>query len=267
MNTHIKYAFGAFITVPLLPLMYIQAKRIRAKVPRLAEAKKPSGQAIKEGKQNTLQLIALGESTIAGVGVNTHEEGFTGTLAQVLASQLKANVHWNVYARSGFTAKRVTKVLIPKIEEQLPDLIVIGLGGNDAFTLNSPAKWKTHIQEMIDVIRNKFGLVPIAFTNMPPIKAFPAFTPLIKFTIGNLVEILGEALADVVQENELVFYNAETITFEGWIQKLGLNAAPEDFFSDGVHPSRLTYQAWAKDFAAFLMTHDQLHILYDRLEK
>jgi lysophospholipase L1-like esterase len=33
------------------------------------------------------------------------------------------------------------------------------------------------------------------------------------------------------------------------MNKLGIKAEKSDFFSDGVHPSLLTYQTWAQDVA------------------
>ena len=49
--------------------------------------------------------------------LETHEEGFTGTLAKELSKLFDLNVDWRVYARSGYTAKRVEyKKLISKIE-------------------------------------------------------------------------------------------------------------------------------------------------------
>ncbi|MDB9836325.1 hypothetical protein OAC51_05425 [Flavobacteriaceae bacterium] len=71
---------------------------------------------------------------------------------------------------------------------------MIGLGGNDAFELNTPRKWKKDVRQLINNIKVKFKEVTIVFINMPPIREFPAFTSLIQFTIGNLVEILGEEL-------------------------------------------------------------------------
>ena len=87
---------------------------------------------------------------------------------------------------------------------------------------------------------------------MPPIKTFPAFTPLLKFFIGNLVEMLGDALAKEVADRPGVYYYARRITLEDWIERLDIQAEPSEFYSDGVHPSKLTYQTWAKDFAGFL---------------
>jgi lysophospholipase L1-like esterase len=213
---NIKYIAGSIISIPVLPVMYFQGKKIRAIVPKLPEAEGPEGECInKTASNNHITLLTIGESTIAGVGVKTHEEGFTGTLAKELSSLLETNVKWKVYARSGYTARRVSEKLIPEISETDVDLIVIGLGGNDAFTLNSPRQWRKHIGQLLVAIRKKFPESAIVFCNMPPIKEFPAFTRLIKFVIGNLVEILGDELHELIKDHENVFYVNDTITLAG----------------------------------------------------
>ena len=252
---NLKYTLGAIASVPLLPFMYIDGKRIRSRVPKLPEAQQPQG-LVNNGVTKCIDVLILGESTVAGVGVETHEEGFAGTFAKELGDHLNSNVKWRVYAKSGYTAKQVHLQLVPKITETHADLIVIGLGGNDAFTLNTPKKWKNDIVHLIDALRKKFPTTPIAFTNMPPIKEFPAFTSLIKLTIGNLVEILGKELKGIVSSQENVFYYDDIITLDHWKKHLQLSNPISDFFSDGVHPSKLTYQVWAKDFCNFLIREE-----------
>ena len=84
---------------------------------------------------------------------------------------------------------------------------------------------------------------------MPPFKESPVFTPLIKFTLGNLVEILGHELKSVTQEFDNVIFFEDTVILDEWIERYQMDAVPNDFFSDGVHPSKLTYQTFAKDLA------------------
>lgn len=248
----IKYYLGSIVSLPLLPLLFLQGKKIRANVPKLPEAKNPKGY-IKKTSTKTLKMLVIGESTIAGVGVDFHENGFTGILAKTIASQSEVSVLWQVYAKSGYTAKMVRRRLVPKIEDTTADLIVIGLGGNDAFKLNSPDVWIIQINKLIKDLKRKYPKTPIYFTNMPPIKEFPAFTKSIKFVIGNLVELLGKRLYKRVKNKSNVYYNNEVITLESWQEKYNLSDEVSTFFSDGVHPSKLTYQLWGKDMANFIM--------------
>lgn len=251
----LKYILGSIVSIPLLPILYFQGNTIRKTVPKLQEATGTEGEAKSEGSSTLTRLLVLGESTVAGVGVKTHEEGFAGIFAKELSLRTKKTVHWKVYARSGYTAKKVRFKIVPKIAEYKFDLIVIGLGGNDAFTLNSPKKWSLQIQLLIDELRMRFGEVPIYFTNMPPIKEFPAFTKTMKFVVGNLVELLGEELECVVRRNSNVYYNSEVITIKMWTKRLNINSKENKFFSDGVHPSKYTYQVWAKEMALFVSSN------------
>ena len=121
----LKYYLGVIIAVPLLPILYFQGKRIRKNVPNLPEAKNPKGY-IKTSSEKTLKLLVIGESTIAGVGVDFHENGFTGALAKEISYKTNHSILWKVYAKSGYTAKRVAQKLLPKLENETPDLIVVG---------------------------------------------------------------------------------------------------------------------------------------------
>lgn len=109
------------------------------------------------------------------------------------------------------------------------------------------------INLMIKTLKRKFPKTPIYFTNMPPIKEFPAFTKTLKFVIGNLVEILGKRLQKIVCKKENVDYNHEIIILETWKKRLNLEGDSSVFFSDGVHPSKLTYQTWGKEMGHFIM--------------
>ena len=246
-----KYLFLSLIMLPFLPVMYFQGRKIYRTVPRLPEASGTSGK-IEKGSQNAFKLVTIGESTIAGVGVKTHAEGFTGSLAANLAEILSKSIEWNVFAKSGYTAENVSEKLIPKINISDPDLIVVGLGGNDAFGLSSPKKWKKNMVILINELQSIYPDVRIAFTNMPPIKEFPAFTSLLKFSVGNLVEILGDELKRLVKTKNDVFYDSRIISLAEWAHLAPGENSVEDFFSDGVHPSKLTYQTWAREFSKFL---------------
>lgn len=259
---NLKYILGILLALPLSPLMYYQGKKIKASVPDLPEAAGNKGFLSFTGSSSpAIRLLCLGESTIAGVGVQTHEEGFTGSLAKELASIFRRSVSWAVYAKSGYNAQQVSTQILPTITEVAVDLIVVGLGGNDAFELNSPGRWRKDVQQLIEKLSGKFLKTPIVFCNMPPIKMFPAFTPLLKFTIGNLVELLGHELNDLVKAYPHAFYHQEIITLENWSKKYQVYEKEDTYFCDGVHPSQLTYEVWAKEMAQLIEANDEIHHL------
>jgi hypothetical protein len=98
--------------------------------------------------------------------------------------------------------------------------------------------------------------VPIVFANMPPIKDFPAFPWLMRVFIGNLVDILGKELLTTASKFDGVHYSDMKIRLKDWIGKL--NVLHCDFFSDGVHPSRLTYGLWAKEVCSYVWETEAL---------
>lgn len=254
---NIKYILKVILALPVLPIMYVQARIIKAKFPKLPEAEGVKG-FVTKNIHKRLRILAIGESSIAGVGVETHEEGFTGTLARELSAFLNATVEWKVYAKRGYTAKKVEESIVPQIVEKEVDLVVVGLGGNDTFQLNNPKRWKKDVQRLIQSLKEKFSDTPIVFINMPPIKELPAFTKLIKMVLGSLGEILAEELDKLVHHHKDTYYYSNRITMMDWIERFNVPAENAIFFSDGVHPSKLAYQVWARDVAGFITSHPTL---------
>jgi len=248
----IKYYGLSLITLFSLPFLYFQAKAIRKRVPELPEAKNPKGVFGKNFKSSQT-ILFIGESTLAGVGVEEHKNGFAGTFARIWSAHYETKVDWKVYARSGYTVKSMLEKLVPKLEEDLVDVIILGVGGNDAFTFNRPWKFKKEVERLIERLIDKYPNAQIYLPNVPPIKAFPAFTPLIRFCIGNHVELLAFELQRVSSQFENIEFNGQFLKLEDWLQHLNPNETTDAFFSDGVHPSAKTYQLWAQDFFHFIL--------------
>lgn len=256
---YIKYLFGLILAIPLLPLLYLDGKNVRKKVPKIAEAKEPNGLFELPGSSKTLSLITIGESSMASVGVDTHQLGFTGSVVKTICLGLKSSCEWSVYAQNGFTLNDVRVKLLPKIEEQSPEFIVVGIGGNDGFHLSTPWMFKRNLNALIDSLLKQFPQSQIIFCNTPPIKDFPAFSPLMKFTIGNLVEIFSEIIAYETQKYNNVYFAKDAKTIAQWKNENNSNLKIEDFFSDGVHPSRLTYTTWGKEIGTLILNIVKTH--------
>lgn len=235
----------------LLPVMYMQGKRVRKSIPQLPEAQGPEGIA-GEPTDTYKNILLIGESTLAGVGVVTHQEGFSGELGQSLSTLLDQTVKWKVYARSGYTARLVTDKLIPKMQETKTDLIVVGLGGNDTFTLNK--HWTRDIEKLIATLSTKYPATPLVFINLPPVASFPALPTILRFCLGHHMDKLRTQLATIVQGKSNCYFLEEKINLKEWSAKNGLENKPELYFSDGIHPTKLTYSLWAQSVAEYIYT-------------
>ena len=242
------YRRAAWWVVPMLPLLILQARGVKRRVPRLPNAEEPEGLAGASFSTPDFKLLFLGESTVAGVGVERHEDGLAGKLAQLMSQYLGRPVEWRVSAESGYTVRAVRKLILPDISWDAVDCIVLGLGGNDAFALHSPEKFIAECDALVTELRREFGEVPIVFLDTPPISQFPAFTPLMKRILGGLSNLLGDALEEYTRRHPGLLFARRSNQFRDKAAEMGL----EVLFSDGVHPSQLTYEMWAEDTAKYM---------------
>lgn len=237
--------------IPLLPRLYIDGKSVRKSVPVLPDARIPNGSVMTDGGA-VFTIAILGESTMAGIGVEYHKDGFAGRLAHYMSESLNRSVNWMVHAQSGATLAEVNQRIVPNLDLNEVDLIVIGTGGNDAFSFTSLRKWNKEVRRTILQLSAKSN-APIVFAHMPPIRFFPAFTPTLQNTIGNWVDELGHHLGILVKDYDHVSYPDELISLESWRKKYKFESGVDVFFSDGVHPSALTYDVWARELSSFIL--------------
>jgi lysophospholipase L1-like esterase len=250
MFPQLQFLFGALLALPITPYLAWLGHRTKKAVPRLPAAAGPTG--ITPGAGTPFQLYILGESTMAGVGVDTHQNGFAGAAAQGLQMAINRPIRWQVFARPGITAKGVTQEIVPNLPTTAPDLLLIGLGGNDTFELNTPARWARHNKALIRQLRQKYPSAPIVYIQLPPVGQFPAFPPLLQLFMGGVVRLHGQALEGLTKNTDNVWFCHEAIDLEAWLTYDGNTYLPADFFSDGVHPSKLTYQLWAKEVVQYI---------------
>ena len=251
MSPGIRYVAGALLTIPLLPVLYLQAKWLRTRVPVLPPADGPEG-TCGDLSASPLRIRVLGESTMAGLGATTHSEAFAGTLAGHLADLLGRGVEWRVIAESGYTARQVTEDLIPQLTDDTVELCIVGLGGNDTFELHSPARWRRDVLALIRALRRDHGDVPIVFLSVPPVYGFPAFTRLMQLTLGGLVHILADEMSAIAATQDNVWFDERRISLDGWVTDRSPDTTADDCFSDGIHPSPLTYRIWAEVAAEYI---------------
>lgn len=181
-----------------------------------------------------LRIGVLGESTAAGCGVATHEEGFTGHLAREFAVRAGRPVSWEVVGQHGATARWIRYRLLPQLGKNL-DVAVLLAGANDVLTRRTPEEWGEDLTAILEGLDTRARRVVIS--GIPPFDAFPS----IPTTLGRYLTARAEAL-DAVSRRIIAQLPQAT-----WISTHEFAPMGPDFFArDRFHPSAVGYRRWAQ---------------------
>jgi len=242
----LRYYLILLALLPLTPVLLLLGKRVRSRLRLSPEARDISGTTAEVPAD--LRVLILGESTMAGVGAQSHETGFAGRLAYHLQHYTGQQVSWQVAARSGYTTRKALR-LVGTVDQPI-DLVFIGLGANDAFRLQSPLGFTIAMRQLLLRIQQRYPGAMIIINNLPPVASFPGLPVLLRFFPGRLIPLYRSALRQEVAGSYRVHFNASPIQATTWLRQLRLSSI-EDLFSDGIHPNGQAYDLWAQEMAAF----------------
>lgn len=231
------------VTLPLLPVLFVQGLRLRQQIPRLPEAGGPAT-GWEPGSSPPIRLIVLGESTVAGVGAPTHQQALTGQIAISLARQTGRAVQWQALGKSGITAQNARRVLVPQLAGKKADVLVIALGGNDVLQLHSPSRWRQDLIDLCEAVQQQAGTIPIFLAGMPPVGQFPAFSQPLAAVVGFRAKILDSVSQHIAANTPNIFFYPVPVVTDN-----------TGFAPDGFHPGPTGYAAWGAQLAECITQH------------
>jgi lysophospholipase L1-like esterase len=224
--------------LPALPLLVLQAKRLRKRIPRLPEAAGPRlGESHVSPEVGTLRIAIVGESTAVGVGASSLDEALPGHLARALAAQTRKNVAWSILGGNGMTAKRVLSSVRAEHQGRY-DCAVVLLGVNDVFRMTPVKAWLLDLRLLAKSLAER-GCEVIVFSAVPPVGQFPALPQPLRAILGLRAALLDYHLQKLAKELPGAIYCP--VRF------------PSDqahVATDGVHPSSSGYRDWARQLAS-----------------
>jgi lysophospholipase L1-like esterase len=180
-------------------VLLAQGLWVRKRTPRLPDAEGPLEGTI-AGSGEPINLIAVGESTVAGVGAATHERALTGQLATALNRHSQRRVDWVVVARSGINARQTLGDLVPKLSGRRADVVLIALGVNDSIEFHTARRWASDLERLIAAIRVEVGEVPVLLAGVPPLDCFPALPQPLNSVLGARSAALGVASVAIAEK-------------------------------------------------------------------
>lgn len=230
----LMYVLAAIALAPAYPFLYLQGQYVRRRVGLLPDAQGEKTGIFGEDRKS-VNLLVIGESTVAGLGARTHETALAGQFAKFLSRKIERSVRWTAIGKNGVTAQRTIDELVPQIPDEKFDYILLGLGGNDVLKLSSPHKWRHTMIKLINILREKSPHSKIFITNVAAVHLSPALPQPIRGILWRLSRMHNANILEFSKNWEDVFYYPQP------------KEVPADFWSDGIHPSEAGYAVWAEN--------------------
>ncbi len=233
-------SFPSWLTWALLPVYIIEGLRARANSVRFAPAPGPQSGVI-EGQGELINLLVVGDSSVAGVGLDHTSNGLTHKLATSLSQASGRPVKWRASGSNSATSAQIRDVVVPNLLAEDFTHVFISIGFNDLKNFKSGKAWKKGFGELIYALRAKY---PQARLYWPCLMS------------PNYVPALSKALAGVLQpRRDMINRVGSQLCFERGA--ISIAAIPEitsrAFCEDGVHASPLGNQLWVDHMMADLL--------------
>ncbi len=219
------------LIVLLLPILLVQGLWVKLRTPILPEATGDSW-GIVEGEGESLHLLVLGESTVAGVGVDTRDQAIACRTATAVGKTMARPVRWHAVGRIGMMVHQLRREYLGGVACLSPDLIMICVGVNDVLHLRSPKRYARELRGLIADLRELFGDIPVMIAGIAPLGLFPAIPQPLRYILGLRARVLDRAAGRLTRS---LYRTSHCPT-----------PAPADliralFAGDGFHPNTLGY--------------------------
>ena len=219
----------------LSPLLLGQGRIVRSSNPRLPNAPLPWSGTISASKP--LSLLGLGDSTIAGVGVDNPMQGLTAQVAKALYTELGRGVGWDSFGQRGITTGQLLSDYLPQALVETPhaDIVLVSIGANDVKNLKPRRAAVRNINTVVDRVHEAF---PNALVLVSALPAFNQFD-----TLPNPLRAVMEGHGKAIEVGARRLIEAKPFA----LMSPPPSIYPPGFFAaDGFHPGAEGYRIWAE---------------------
>ncbi len=226
--------------IPCIPILALVAYGVRRRIPKLAPPGENRGSS-GAGKR-TIRIVTLGESTVAGLGMPSHNAAFTGLFAKHLSERLGAFVEWEACAQNGLMIDNAEALYSRTVQTKNPDVILLAFGGNEAFRGRSPHRFTRDLRTLLTNLRDRSPLAFIVLLTPPPVEILPVLPWILQLPLGMFTTMYHRILLTMHNPQQRIIYAGERFTLLEAQKRIGRNAP----VIDGIHPTELCSSLWAK---------------------
>lgn len=223
-----------------LPIYVWQGLAVRRTSVRLEP---PAQRPIVElkGKGKPISILFLGDSSAAGVGVTDFKHCVAGRLPFLLKDATGRPVYQRTAGNNSATAGQLRDFVVPNLEPNDYDYVVLSVGVNDAKNFHTASKFKNEFGTLLYALQARFPSSTIVWQNLLDMEGIPILPSPLKKILGIRSRLLRE------KGRQLCMERSALAPESNW-QPLA-----ENFSNDGFHASAEGYRIWAEELANYLV--------------
>jgi lysophospholipase L1-like esterase len=219
-----------------LPLLLPQGLWVKRTARRLPPAAGPTSGSVGRGPKRRLLLV--GDSIIAGVGVEQLADALPGQLARALAERHRCRVEWHAIGHNGASCADLLHQL-PALPAPAADWIFVSVGVNDVTRLTKANAWRQRLKALLTALTIHSPNARVLLAGVPPMARFPGLPPPLRQVFGWRAGRLDQVGQQVAAGIENVQHLPTPVPDD-----------PAAFASDGYHPNAHACAVWAQVVAS-----------------
>ncbi len=193
-----------------------------------------------KGKGEPLRLLFIGDSSAAGVGVKDFKQCVAGRTPYLLANKTSKSVTTRTCGNNSATAGELRDFIVPNLERETYDYIIINIGVNDAKNFHTANRFKKEFGGLLYALNAKFPDAKVIWSDLIDLEGIPLLPSPLNKIIGIRARIIRK------QGKELCFERGALSPTTNW------RVIEENFAEDGFHASAKGYEQWAEELTDYI---------------
>jgi acyl-CoA thioesterase-1 len=192
-------------------------------------------------------FIAIGDSTVEGVGATHPSRSYTGIIYAMIKEQFPKATYHN-FGKFGASSKSVIEEQLDKAIALNPDLVTISVGANDINEKVLPPKFGRNLRTIIETIQRETH-AKIVINNLPDFTKSAAISLMHRKLSGLVISKYNKAIEKVTSQYDVFFIDLYKHS------RVYAKHYPELIAEDKFHPSDFGYALWANTIMNAIANH------------
>jgi lysophospholipase L1-like esterase len=188
--------------------------------------------------QAEVRYVALGDSTVYGVGATTPDRNYVSRIARRLRDDYPQTRLFNLGVSGANSADVVREQLRPAIATR-PDLLTLSVGPNDITGGRDAAQYEVSISAILDALQHDTHAV-VVINLLPDMALAPRFNAEEKAAAGRKTILFNQVLERQASSHRVALVDLYTAS------RQDIPSHPDLIASDDYHPSDAGYARWAE---------------------